>query len=82
MTHSDIGSHFYVAEGKDIACRHIYDKTGQLENDKVQGASVILDRSKPVKLGHLLTGSFLSGANRGIGESRINDVRSSDAEQR
>ena len=51
---------FYVAEGKDIACRHFYDKTGQLENDHVQGAPVILDRSKP--------GSFLSDANHGTGD--------------
>ena len=30
--------------------------TTKLENDQVQGAPVILDRSKPVKLGQLLTG--------------------------
>ena len=37
----------YVAERKDIACRHLYDK---LENDKVQGAPVILDSSKTSKI--------------------------------
>ena len=48
---SDVDSHFfYAAEGKDIACRHFYDKTGQLENDRVQRAPVILDRSKTSKI--------------------------------
>ena len=74
---------FYVAEEKDIACRLFYDKTGQLENDQVQGATTILYRSK--------TSQIKSFTNRvhfypmlivATVTSRTNDVRSSDAEQR
>ena len=60
-----------------------YDKTGQLKNDQMQRAPVILDPSKTSKmLSFIDRAHFYPMLIMASVTSRTNDVRSSDVEQR